>query len=768
MLHIKQCDDPTYLPFARNCIERLKATGVEYGSQKFEVAGVTVRVDIRPGADYVWVSGENIRIGMDSGVVDVLRYDGERATSFEAGVLRVTDSTGPIDATFIATDPPTGYLVRKYGSVASGLYGTIKSESGRITGYIKEHAPTPARSFMPFYYPRDGMYVPADNDSTLLTKKTVAVLCPASMFTGKTRLWVQAMYGLHLYDYANWKILGSGVSGPENPRKDTCDFSLSGDPPSGLLVTAAGGSGGFRVSTSSGVILSGDGYHWVCTITDTQAIFCRLEPSTAGASLKKYLRASGVIQVDVEAYILAESRPSPKHIQIVELGAPINDISLGYGYHWNWSGTAADIVVHSPGTATVASLISQHIQVTVAASIKDGVTTWTAARTTLETSDEWVGLWHICPILYPIWSGNTVSAFDRIMTDGWTPEVASASKSHSAPIYVYYEGDIRRLYRSEKVTYPGKTRLEQTEGWPQGLGLYNASSIDYTVSEYFTYSYKCNESSKSVIVDMARSEFGLAEESYGAVWDGIESQTGLTYSPSGITVKTGYPPYSYTTYGWKNYIYWSGSGFVSPYATTGCSSSAQGAVRKVTVTYETNDTSLSISGNVKIMIPAWDSQAVIVSRGYSKTTNKSNRVSQTNLAPGRMWADAAVFDGPDPVFFTYYAWGAARVSGTMINEPDTETSEASFTNTYHGSAGSFDAGNRDYYSHYGNTDIFDGLPVIEARSGAIPTVLPSGSSIGAGNPNQTVAMSGDTYFGKQGFTGDYAVPAHNAVFVGYV
>lgn len=46
-----------YLPFARNCVRALQATGLEYASRNFEVDGVSIRVKVTPAANYIWISG---------------------------------------------------------------------------------------------------------------------------------------------------------------------------------------------------------------------------------------------------------------------------------------------------------------------------------------------------------------------------------------------------------------------------------------------------------------------------------------------------------------------------------------------------------------------------------------------------------------------------------------------------------------------------------------------------------------------------------------
>lgn len=57
LTHITQCDDPKYLPFARSRIKALRATGLKYGSQQFEVDGVQVKVRIEGEHSFVSIVG---------------------------------------------------------------------------------------------------------------------------------------------------------------------------------------------------------------------------------------------------------------------------------------------------------------------------------------------------------------------------------------------------------------------------------------------------------------------------------------------------------------------------------------------------------------------------------------------------------------------------------------------------------------------------------------------------------------------------------------
>lgn len=55
--HITQCDSPELLPFARSRLKALRATGLSYIGQKYDVGGSTVAVRIEGSQDFISISG---------------------------------------------------------------------------------------------------------------------------------------------------------------------------------------------------------------------------------------------------------------------------------------------------------------------------------------------------------------------------------------------------------------------------------------------------------------------------------------------------------------------------------------------------------------------------------------------------------------------------------------------------------------------------------------------------------------------------------------
>lgn len=56
-VHITQCDDPRFLPFARSRLKQLRATGLAYASQQFAVDGATIHVRKEGEQEYIRITG---------------------------------------------------------------------------------------------------------------------------------------------------------------------------------------------------------------------------------------------------------------------------------------------------------------------------------------------------------------------------------------------------------------------------------------------------------------------------------------------------------------------------------------------------------------------------------------------------------------------------------------------------------------------------------------------------------------------------------------
>lgn len=107
-------------------------------------------------------------------------------------------------------------------------------------------------------------------DESLWLKKLTALICPASIFTGKTRLYVQALYGRHLYTRKSGDVTAGNVTA------DTLTIGLVAGSPPYIMVPA------FRTP--------GDTADWLSTATvvvplyDAEAVY--LQAAQTRTSIK--------------------------------------------------------------------------------------------------------------------------------------------------------------------------------------------------------------------------------------------------------------------------------------------------------------------------------------------------------------------------------------------------------------------------------------------------------------------------------------------------
>ena len=58
-IHIVQCDDPKYLPLARSRLKQIRANGLAYASQRFEVDGATIHVRKEGEQEFIKITGRH-------------------------------------------------------------------------------------------------------------------------------------------------------------------------------------------------------------------------------------------------------------------------------------------------------------------------------------------------------------------------------------------------------------------------------------------------------------------------------------------------------------------------------------------------------------------------------------------------------------------------------------------------------------------------------------------------------------------------------------
>lgn len=517
-----------YLPFARSCVAKLKKLGTPYADQSYEIDGVSIKVRIEPGHEYIRIEGGSDALKMDSGIVDVGMTASTIPARYLAGTLIKPASVLFYDSMFTTESTSPWWL--NPGTTSDGQLSGELTTGTRISGKIRKDGV--AKSFSP----RNSMQgtpavlLPDAADEALVLKKKAADLCPPSMFTGRARLYAQALMGQYLYD----SKLVDGAERSNSPPElvlsapPQLKLSLYKDKDSARAkafydaneaakaVATAQGYGlvfpdpyNVTLNINSGVYLDeATGKHWLINPTLGRVVIYPLVPSAGGMKARKHLKSNSKLNLEdrehLEAYILATCRPHVELQTVLTVG-DVNPYSCGYGWHWNWSGTQADMVqsLFDHGLDNGTS-IAKHHRLTVAATTgADGETlTWAAATSVIETS-RFAVLTSLCCFTHPNWTNRYTGVepdHDPIyMSEKGPFKYTGVVPECNAPIYAFYRKDTLTVARIVVVVNDAQQkRVEFTKGycqWSSGSSISSSllvrasinpadSSLSYSRSYY--------------------------------------------------------------------------------------------------------------------------------------------------------------------------------------------------------------------------------------------------------------------------------------------
>ena len=493
-----------YLPFARSRIKALHATGLEYASQSFEVDGVSIKVRITPGYEYIRLEGGSVTMKMDSGMLGITGGIGENSIwRYDPGYLLDCGPTVTYNAAFVKKPQAPWTRVNPSKNNDSQFAGDVSISSTTVKGVIREDLDMtaqprmdnrPAAASLSPAWEEVPDSVPLEqrvqaNDGELVAKKASAIFCPASTFTGRCRLYIQAIYGLPLYEYAE-KYRPGGVRG-----KSTKNSPINLDPiaapflkirsyvaeddlqldPAGFPTIVPTDYPDVVVDTSCGVMLDTHGNHWLIQLVNGNIRVFPLVSDKNGESLRKHLRAKidgtfrfgEVAREHLETYILARCLPDTRNVKLLKTKYTCGDFSMGYGWHWNWSGQdslTADIVINDiipplPGLPNTAKMNSAHFRLLVQMTPKpvpqDG---WkknqkdrqdfSAVFSVVENYTQWNLLRSLWCITAPEFASQTLSKI--------TPKL-SALFPCDAPFYVFYTRNDLKVCRVKVTLEPATT-----------------------------------------------------------------------------------------------------------------------------------------------------------------------------------------------------------------------------------------------------------------------------------------------------------------------
>ena len=210
-------------------------------------------------------------------------------------------------------------------------------------------------------------------------------------------------------------------------------------------------SNGIEITTSCGVYLDTvTGLHYLLKVDATKVYIYDLVSTSCAEKLRPKLLDIGISADNrerIEAYILSRALPIPS--SVVELvyapGTPFDINQMGYGWHWNWSGTMCDIVVTTnDGTSNH----STHYRITMSHTPHPAMV-WTQTPSTIEGPTTWKNNKHNSVICYPVWD---YSGFQKIGT--------VATPTGNSPYYAFYNRDVLKVARfSAGTTSNSKNRV---------------------------------------------------------------------------------------------------------------------------------------------------------------------------------------------------------------------------------------------------------------------------------------------------------------------
>lgn len=415
----------TYLPFGIELVRKLIRQGRYANSKTVAVddAVITAKVVGEQRWLRIWVGGR-CELYLESGIVDV-------------------GSIGPANPAFndsgkLYTNPALAAIPELNGLLKLPLVAEspAKPISGDVAESFKKKIVTDEFG---------NETVDQSSLSELQRKKLTVATVPPSLFTGKTRLYVQSIYGRRLKHFKPWSM---------NPEYQPPAIRYSG--------TQVGESYTVDISTNTGVYTTEDYEYFLITVaygTAQNVTIRKLEAESAcveGARAYLVKNKSTLTEekkTALEAYILSGSYPS--NAVVFAADATVDVVwQMGYGWHFNWSGTACDIVkvdTISTGGATYKHK-STHYRMEFARDkdkiipVSDPPLTpvqqermrWAAIKQTTVEEAEWKnGKWQQV-IAFPDWSVNQLEIFGTQL---------GARFGDEAPIYCFYRRDELQVVR---------------------------------------------------------------------------------------------------------------------------------------------------------------------------------------------------------------------------------------------------------------------------------------------------------------------------------
>ncbi|MBK7002103.1 MAG: hypothetical protein IPH35_19725 [Rhodoferax sp.] len=436
--HIVKCDDPKFIPLARRRVAAMRASGLQFGTQRFEMDNMMVTARISGAQSYVSVlkdSGSHYSFGIVDMGQFLFRY--EQPCIFSPGKLW---TEGGVD---------------------------VKPKA--FTAGLLSRAPP---GDPPIYYPVDDSTI-LPIDEALVEKKWGAKYCPPSIFTGKCRLYIQSLMGSSLF-------YKRSLDPNAHPSGD--DFSTSPR----LALPGYDSPLKVVVDTSTGVIWDNESKkHWLFIIAPVGVLAYELV-SDATSTIRQKFKDSDGTDEKLESLILSTSYPKLSTMQTLNDATTIPMSGAGHGWHWAWSTPVADMVVttrYDQG-GTYDGNVATHYRMTFTPEytrdpVTDEVTAtaWSCEMVIVSGPTQWSANRFAWGIFVPIHGTGIVEHL--------LPRYSHVYPTPPVPFYAFYKRDELCLCTFEcevtesETVYSDSNTEGYNTGWVLGAG-YGEYSFKYT------------------------------------------------------------------------------------------------------------------------------------------------------------------------------------------------------------------------------------------------------------------------------------------------
>ncbi len=482
-----------WLPFARSRIKALRATGLRYATQRFEIDGAHVEVRIEDLHEYIVIRADDGSAYLESGQLNLGNFAPASPTKYDPAEWNFLDI--PPNSTFLGAANAKGKqnnnpdLTEDAESQAIG-YPQVKGTPEDIEAKRAEH-------------------IAKYGDLNIL-KKLIASSFPASVFSGKMRLFMQSTYGARTKD------------------KYPLSVELVGE--SLLLYYTGRGEPaqlGFWVHKTPGIFTAPDGTYWLLDVSMASGrittTYRALEHSASVAPFLARLKKEVGLSVDertkLEAYVFANSTLAETHRSTATDGCAGGTIA--YGWKFNTDGSKAAAVVHELVNGDTATARWRSRTVTVSFHYDADIKTITAVSS-ITVNGDWIDGWGAFNIFVPE-SDLPSARLTLYSLKAFSQPTPESFDFGATPIYGYYKDDswvnitvaatttvaASQVQSDTGLTYNYNQNMNEFPRW--GFGFYPADST-WTYEGYETVS----GSSMTLAVDgntyLGRVTYGVRTE----------------------------------------------------------------------------------------------------------------------------------------------------------------------------------------------------------------------------------------------------------------